>query len=102
VASSFSLNLIGSCALPLLSLLKALFAILSLLLLAAAVYLLWSWYQGDLVRGQGGVIVRVRDDWRLWTGGALLAWSFLGRFVVGALLAKRDREPMRLDRGGAR
>jgi pimeloyl-ACP methyl ester carboxylesterase len=85
--------------LPLLSLLRAIFAILSLLLLAAAVYLLWSWYQGELVRGEGGLIVRVRDDWRFWTGGTLLAWSFLGKFVVGALLAKGDREPMRLERG---
>jgi hypothetical protein len=86
----------------LLSILRALFALLSLLLVAAAAYLLWTWYQGDLVRDADGVVHRLRDDWRLAVGGALLAWSLLGRFIVLPLLARRDTNPMRLERGEAR
>lgn len=84
---------------PLLPLLRALFALASLLVLAFAGYLLWTWYQGDLVRDADGVLRRVRDDWRLWVGGGLLAWSLLGRSIVSLLLARADTDPMRLDRG---
>jgi hypothetical protein len=49
------------------SILRALFALLSLIILAAAGYLLWSWYHGDLIRDADGVL-RHRDGWRLWTG----------------------------------
>jgi len=83
----------------LLSVVRAVFALLSLLILAAAAYLLWTWYQGDWVRDADGVLRRVRHDWQLWVGGALLAWSFLGRSVVLLLLARRDTDPMRLERG---
>lgn len=82
-----------------LSVLRALFALLSLALLAAAAYLLWSWYEGDWVRDADGSLRRIRDDWRLWTGGALLAWSLLGRSIVLLLVARRDTDPMRLERG---
>ncbi|MET3713690.1 pimeloyl-ACP methyl ester carboxylesterase [Sphingomonas trueperi] len=82
-----------------LSVLRAFFAILSLCLLAASAYLLWSWYDGEWVRDAEGVLRRVREDWRLWTGGSLLAWSFLGRSVVLLLVARGDTDPMRLERG---
>ncbi|MDB5451927.1 MAG: alpha/beta hydrolase [Caulobacteraceae bacterium] len=62
-------------------------AILSALILAAAAYLLWTWCQGEWVR-DGDVLVRMRDDWRLWVGGGLLAWSFLGRLIIPLILAK--------------
>jgi pimeloyl-ACP methyl ester carboxylesterase len=88
--------------LPLLPILRALFALASLVVLALAGYLLWTWYQGDLVRDAAGVVHRVRDEWRLWVGAALLAWSFLGRFIVPLLIARADNDPMRLERGDAR
>jgi pimeloyl-ACP methyl ester carboxylesterase len=76
---------------PLLSFVRFFAIILSLAILGAASYLLWSWYQGDLVRDTAGVLHRERDDWRLWTGLALLAWSFLGRWIVPLLVARPDR-----------
>lgn len=83
---------------PLLSIIRFFTIVLSLVLLGAAGYLLWSWYQGDLVRDAAGDLQRVREDWRLWTGGALLAWSFLGRSVVPLLLAKADIRRTRAER----
>lgn len=85
---------------PLLSILRAIFALVSLIVLAFAGYLFWTWYHGDLVRDAHGVVHQVRENWRLWTGSALLAWSFLGRFVMPSLLARPDKDPMRLERGG--
>jgi pimeloyl-ACP methyl ester carboxylesterase len=89
----------GRVALPLLSILRALFALASLVVLALAGYLLWTWYQGDLVGDADGVVHRVRDEWRFWIGAALLGWSFLGRFIVPLLIARADKDPMRLERG---
>jgi pimeloyl-ACP methyl ester carboxylesterase len=51
------------------------------------------------VHDANGALRRVRDDWRLGVGAALLAWSFLGRSGVLQVLARRDTDPMRLDRG---
>jgi hypothetical protein len=82
-----------------LSIVRALFTLLSLIVLGAAAYLLWTWYKGDLVRDAYGVLRRDREEWRLWTGAGLLAWSFLGRFVVLPLLARRDDDPMTLEGG---
>jgi len=79
---------------PLLPLLKIVFALLSLLILAAAGYLVWTWWDGYLIPaadGQG--LVFVRDGWRLWTGLGLFAWSLLGRVVVTPLLARGDTDP---------
>jgi len=78
---------------PLLSFVRFFATLLSLLVLGAASYLLWSWHQGDLVRDAAGVLHRDREAWRLWTGVGLLAWSFLGRSVVVPLLARRDVRP---------
>ena len=50
---------------PLIAIARFLFSFLSLVLLAACAYLLWSWYQGDLVRDANGVLYLVREDWRV-------------------------------------
>ena len=84
---------------PLISIVRAFFVLLSLALLAVAVYLLWSWYDGDLVRDGAGVLHRFREGWRLWTGLGLLAWSFLGRFILPLLVARRDSHPTHARRG---
>ena len=80
-------------------LLRPLFALLSLAILAAGGFLLWEWFDGEWVQEADGVLRRVRADWMLWAGGALLAWSFLGRFLVVPLLAKADRDPTKPERG---
>lgn len=81
---------------PLIALLKIVFGLLSLLVLAAATYLLWSWWDGHLIPADDGQgLVFVRDAWRLWTGLGLLAWSCLGRIVVTPFLARGDTDPSR-------
>ena len=88
---------------PLLSVLRFLTTLLSLIILGIVAYLLWSWSQGELIRQADGDLVRVREDWRLWTALALGAFSFLGKFLVLPLLAKPDHgEPSRQDRGNGR
>lgn len=68
---------------PIVVLPRILLSLLSWLLLAAAVYLLWRWYEGyDLVLADGGVVHVRGDRWELFAGLALFAWSFLGRFVI--------------------
>jgi pimeloyl-ACP methyl ester carboxylesterase len=81
------------------SFLRPFFALLSLIILALAAYLLWSWYQGEPVRYPDGVVVRVREDWQLWLGLGFLGWSFIGRSAVLWLLARPDNDPMRPERG---
>lgn len=79
---------------PLLAFLKIAFGFLSLLLLAAAVYLLWSWWGGHLIAADdGNGLIFVRDGWRLWAGLGLLAWSALGRIPVTLALAQGDSDP---------
>ncbi|MBW6426075.1 alpha/beta hydrolase [Rhizobium sp. XQZ8] len=74
--------------------LRPIFSIISLLILAAAIYLLWSWHQGELMRRPDGTVELHRDDWRLWCGGILTLWSLLGRFLYLLLLAKPDPAPV--------
>ena len=76
-------------------LLRAIFTIVSVALLVAAVVLLGNWYGGDRVQTADGVIHIHRDNWNLWTGIALLAWSFLGRIPILFMLARKDTDPMR-------
>jgi pimeloyl-ACP methyl ester carboxylesterase len=80
---------------PLLSIARFFTALLSLALLGAAAYLLWSWGEGDLIRDADGVLHRQREDWRLWSGAGLLGWSFIGRHIILLLVARRDRRPTR-------
>lgn len=84
---------------PLLGLIRFFTTLLSLAILAAAGYLLWSWYDGHLVRDAAGVLQRERESWRLFTGLGLLAWSFIGRTILPLLLAGRDVRATRATRG---
>ena len=83
---------------PLIPVVRLLLGWLSLAILALAAYLLFSWFQGAPVRDVHGVVVRAREDWRLWTSLGLLAWSVAGRWVVTPLLARPDTEATRPDR----
>jgi len=87
---------------PLFAVLRFLFMVLSLAVLAAAGYLLWTWYEGEVLTTPDGVLVRAREDWRLWLGVALLAWSFLGRLLTPLLVAKGDTDPTKPVRDGGR
>lgn len=87
---------------PIFALLRTIFALLALAILALGGYFLWEWYQGEMLRDADGVVRLHREQWQLWAGAALLAWSFLGRFLVRLLLAKGDTDPMRGKRGNGR
>lgn len=88
---------------PLLSIARIFTTLLSLALLGTAGYLIWSWAEGEWIQRPGGLSEHVREDWRLWTGLGLLAWSFLGRIVLLPLLARRDtRPPTRPERSQGR
>jgi pimeloyl-ACP methyl ester carboxylesterase len=84
---------------PLLTIVRFFTTLLSLAIIVGAGYLLWSWYDGGLIRDAAGVVHREREGWRLWTGFGLLAWSFLGRSIVPLLLAKRDTRLTKAERG---
>lgn len=85
---------------PLLSIVRFFTTLLSLGLLVLTAYLAWSWYEGDLARQADGDLVRVREDWRLWTAIALAGFSFLGKLLVVPLLARPDTgERSKEDRG---
>ncbi len=64
--------------------------------------MLWSWFAGEFVRDADGDLVRIRHDWRLWTGLALLTWSFMGRVVMKPILAKPDARKSRIVRENGR
>lgn len=83
---------------PLLAVAGFFLSILSLLVFGSAGYLLWSWFEGSVVTGEDGLLYRVRDEWRLWLGLGLVAWSLLGRFVILTLAARQDTTPTRPDR----
>jgi pimeloyl-ACP methyl ester carboxylesterase len=78
---------------PLIALARLLSSLLSLALLGICAYLLWSWYQGDLVRDAAGDLYRVRETWRLWVSLGLLAWSLLGRVILTPIIAGKDKGP---------
>lgn len=81
---------------PFTALFKLVLSLASLALLAAAAWLLWSWWDGRLVPAADGEgLVFIRDGWRLWTGTALLAWTLLGRLPVTLLLARGDTDASR-------
>lgn len=85
---------------PLLSIVRFLFTLLSLAILAGAIYLLAQWYDGGLlVEEAEGSVVREREHWMLALGLLLLAFSGLGRLVVVPLLARPDKDRTRPERG---
>ena len=85
---------------PLLSLVRFVTTLISLIILGFVVYLLWMWSDGELVRQADGDLVRVRPDWALWTALALGAFSLLGKNLLLPLLARPDKgEPSHEDSG---
>lgn len=76
---------------PLLSIARFFTTVLSLVLLGTMIYLAWTWHAGEIAIQDDGDLIRYREEWRLWTALALLAFSFLGRFLVVPLLARPDR-----------
>src|ERR1700761_6234357 len=79
---------------PIIVIPRLLLSILSWALLAAAAYLLWSWYDGyDLLTPDGAIHHVAGDRWRLYAGSGLLAWSFLGRFIVLLAIPAGADEP---------
>jgi pimeloyl-ACP methyl ester carboxylesterase len=85
---------------PLLSIIRFITTLISLIIIGFVVYLLWTWAQGEVVREADGDLVRIREDWRLWTAIALSAFSLFGKFILVPLLAKPDKgEKSREDRG---
>lgn len=80
---------------PVLTLPRLLLSLLSWAILAVGAYLLWSWFHGYDVRDAHGVWRHVHGPaWRLVVGAALLAWSFLGRFLVLAIVARGGQDPV--------
>ena len=67
---------------PLILILRFLFSLLSLAIIAAAAYFLWRWYDGVAVQDTAGVVHLIREDWHLWVGLGALVWSFAGGFVL--------------------
>lgn len=78
---------------PLIPIARILTSWLGWLLLAAAVYLFWTWWTGEIVTDPQGFEDRVHEDWRAWTAAGLLAWSVLGRWPTTLLLARNDSDP---------
>ena len=88
---------------PVMIIVRFLLSLLSLAILAAAVYLLAEWYDGaNYVLETDGEMGRHRELWMLLVGLAALAFSLLGRFVMVPLLARRDTDPTKPERGDGR
>jgi pimeloyl-ACP methyl ester carboxylesterase len=87
---------------PIITLPRVLLSLVSWGLLAAAIYLLWSWHQGAEVLYPDGSVRHVAGDlWRVYVGLCLVAWSFLGRFVILMAIPGGKDEP-REERTAAR
>lgn len=78
---------------PLIPIARLLNSWLGWFIFAAAAYLLWTWWTGEIVIDSQGIEYRYHEDWRVWTATALLAWSVLGRWPITLLLAKSDTDP---------
>ena len=84
----------------LLAVLQRLFGVVSLVVLGVGAYLVWSWWRlHEYVQGYGPPdlsLDRWPERWRVWVGGALIAWAFLGRMPVGLLLGRRGDDAERM------
>lgn len=87
---------------PLILMFRILTTLISIAVLGAAAYLLWSWYDGRIIADNEGVLHFIREDWRLITGLILIAWSFFGRVAVKPLLARKDNDPSKPVRNDGR
>lgn len=86
---------------PIITIPRLLLSLLSLFILAAAIYLLRHWYQGHDIRFSDGSVRHLRGaGWEVIAAAGLLAWSFLGRFVVLMFIPTGKNEP-REERGEA-
>ena len=86
---------------PIITVPRFLFSLISLAILAGAVYLAWSWYEGYDVLYRDGTVRYFRgESWRLYTAIALAGWSFLGRFIVLMFIPAGQNDP-REERGEA-
>ena len=86
---------------PLLTFSRILFGLIALAVLASGAYFVWSWWQGHAFVDLAGVEHRVRDDdWKLWLGAGLLAWSAFGRLLVTPLITHAEETPTRPERQG--
>lgn len=77
-------------------------ALIALAVLAAGVYLVWSWWDLRQALEAGGVVYEDDIGWRLWTGLGLLAVAFLGRTPALWLLGRKgdDADRLRRPEGG--
>lgn len=80
--------------------LRPLISLISTLILIASIYLLWTWYRGEVIQRPDATFEVHREAWMLWVGGILLARSFLGRWPLMFLLARPDTDPMLKDGNG--
>ena len=79
---------------PVITIPRLLLSLLSWAILAAAIYLVWSWGRGHVVVDEHAVRHHVHGAaWQLYAGVALLAWSFLGRSVVLLFIPAGKDEP---------
>ena len=85
---------------PLILMLRGLLSCLSLFLLVAIGYLLWTWHQGIYERDGYGTLYVIHENWRLWTAVGLAVWSFGGgALLVKPFLARHDTDPVDPKRG---
>ncbi|KQW67077.1 hypothetical protein ASE17_20310 [Phenylobacterium sp. Root77] len=85
---------------PLLGFLRFIFGLLALAVVIVGGYFVWSWWRGDTLIDLAGRAQWVRGEvWRLWLGAGMLAWAAMGRAVVLALIAHRDKVPSHPRRG---
>lgn len=77
-------------------------SLVSLAILAGSAYLLWSWAEGEVLRTESGEVLRIREDWRLWTGLALALWSLFGRLLLTPFLGRAEQDPPRYKRAQGR
>ena len=79
---------------PVMMLPRFLLSLVSLFILAAAIYLLSSWSHGYEIRLTDGSVRHVHGaGWKLYTALGLFAWSLLGRFVVLLCMPKGQDDP---------
>jgi hypothetical protein len=80
---------------PIITLPRLLLSLVSLAILAAAIYLAWSWYEGYDVLYRDGSVRHFRGEtWRLYTALGLTGWSFLGRFVILMFIPAGKTDPV--------
>lgn len=80
-------------------LLTRLFGVLSLLVLGAGAYLVWSWFElRDRIADLPAGLEPADQPWRVYVGAALLAVSLLGRPLMLLVLGRRGDDADRLHR----